>query len=112
LTNEKTCDCESKVETRQSYHLLLVWAIVTCIVVGINFLSQYVFPGEGPVLSRALVLNVAPDIVASTILMTALVLYDKITPGNTIECAGKEPLSASILLGSFVVALSIVMAAV
>ena len=109
--SEEKCNCES-VEKHQEYHLLWVWAIVTVIVVGINFLSQWVFPDEGPVLSRALVLNVAPDIVASTILMTALVLYDKITPGNTIACAGREPLSASILLGSFVVGLAIVMASV
>lgn len=103
------CNCES-VEKHQEYHLIWVWITITILAVVVHFLSQYAFPGQGPVLSRALILNVVPDIVVSGILMTALVLFDKITPGDTIACAGKEPLAAAILLGSFVVGLAIVMA--
>jgi ABC-type maltose transport system permease subunit len=106
---EENCSCKS-IETHQEYRLIWVWATVTFIAVAVHFLSQFAFPGQGPVLTRSLILEVVPDVIASTILMTALVLFDKITPGNTIACAGEDPLSAAILLGSFVVGLAIVMA--
>lgn len=108
---EQDCSCES-IETHQEYRLIWVWGIVTLLAVAVHFLSQFVFPGQGPVLTRSLILDVIPDIVMSTVLMTALVLFDKITPGNTIACAGKDPLSAAILLGSFVIGLAIVMAGI
>jgi hypothetical protein len=98
-------------ERAQSAYLFGVWVVVTIIAMVCQFLAIYIFPDDNLVLSRALVLNLVPDFIYSAILMTALVLFDFITPGDTLKCAASEPLPGAILLGSFVIALALVMAA-
>jgi hypothetical protein len=103
--------CMNEVERHQTWRLLVIWFVVTGIAVTFHLLSAMIFAGEGMVFTREMVLNIIPDVIYSVILMTSIVIFDWVTPGATLKRATSEPLSAAIVIGSFVLGLSYIMAA-
>lgn len=101
--------CMNEVERHQTYHQIWVWAIIIAITAACLWIAPVLFPDDEYVLSRALILRIPVDLINAGILMSALVLLDVITPGGSIKTATSEPLPSAILLGSFLLALSIIM---
>lgn len=104
-------DSDKELENKGRISLIWIWGIIFGIVAPCLFFAPYLFPNDEYALSRALVLRVPVDLINAGVLLTALILLDVITPGNSLQIATSEPMSASVLLGTFMVALAIIIMA-
>jgi hypothetical protein len=104
-------DClhvDTQQDLHQAYHLVWIWAGILIMSGVCLWLAPIFFPFDEMVLSRSLLLRIPGDLLNAGLLMTAVVFFDILTPGSSLKVASCEPFPASILLGSFLLSLAII----
>lgn len=95
------------VELNQVYTLGLLWVITIVLTIAGSYLSTWAFPSVDAYAGiRPLAMRFAPLILFSMLLITIMVLWDFITPGNTIETINSDPKSAAMFYSVFVAAIA------
>lgn len=95
------------VEFNQLYTLGLLWVITIILTVGGSYLSTWAFPDADAYAGiRPLAMRFAPLILFSMLLITIMVLWDFLTPGNTLEIINSDPKSAAIFYSVFVASIA------
>jgi hypothetical protein len=98
---------DQKTEFLQLKTLGLFWIITTILVVILIYISTWFFPEEDMFAAlRVIHMRLAPVLLFNMVLMTTIVIWDFITPGNTIECINSDPKSAAIFYSVFIASIA------
>jgi hypothetical protein len=117
MTEEKKDQCEqqfeecmdNKVERHQAYHLLWIWGLILFLSSACVWIAPIFFPLDELVLSRALILRIPSDLMNAGLLMSVLVVFDLLTPGDSLKKATSEPISSAMVLSALLLSLAIIM---
>ena len=97
------------VERHQAYHLIWIWGLIIFLSSVCVWIAPIFFPMDEMVLSRALILRIPSDLMNAGLLMSVLVIFDLLTPGNSLRKATSEPIPSAMVLSALLISLAIIM---
>ena len=100
---------DNTVERHQAYHLLWIWGLILFLSSACVWIAPIFFPLDEMVLSRALILRIPSDLMNAGLLMSVLVVFDLLTPGDSLKKATSEPISSAMVLSALLLSLAIIM---
>jgi len=112
-----TCEQEFKecmdntTERHQAFHLIWIWGLILALSTLCVWIAPIFFPLDEMILSRALILRIPSDLMNAGLLMSVLVIFDLLTPGDSLKKATAEPLSSAMVLSALLISLAIIMMA-
>jgi hypothetical protein len=94
-------------EIKQGKVLALLWGITLVLVSAGMYFSTWVFPEvDSLAVLRVVAMRFAPLLLFNMLLVTTIVLWDFVTPGDSLACMNSDPKSAAIFYSTFVASLA------
>ena len=113
MTDENKCSCNStalSTEFSQAKYLLWIGGVVMLITALSLWLAPYFFVEDTSAVTRYMILKIPPMLIDVWVLIGSLVLFDLVTPADSLECINKDPLSTAILYSALLIGVSIAIA--
>lgn len=105
MTNQ--CGLDNRTEIKQGKMLAVLWVITLILVAAGMYVSTWVFPEVDAYAGiRPVAMRFSAILLFNMLLMTSVVLWDFMTPGDSLACVNSDPRSAAIFYSVFMASIA------
>ena len=97
-------------ETKAFLHLSCIGGLAALILAAILWLSPIFFGQDTDALYRYVLLRGPWALVSIFILTSSVILFDQVTPGESLRRVHDDPMATSVLMSALVVSVSLIIA--